>query len=84
MAALIPGSLPPPTRWSSCSQNDLVVGFSTYNLNSCLFNEPGVILGEPVCGNALREEGEVCDCGTPEVSLSIVRLSIGLPRTIII
>ncbi len=65
--AAVSGSTP-PAQWSSCSLEDLNLGFSMYGLDSCLLNEPAVILGEAVCGNGLREEGEVCDCGTAEVS----------------
>ena len=58
---------PPPSLWSSCSQDDLETGFEDLGLNSCLTNEPAVFVGDPVCGNGLKEEGEACDCGSEEV-----------------
>ena len=58
---------PPPSVWSSCSRQDLDDAFNSFGLDHCLKNEPAVILGTPVCGNGLREDGEVCDCGTPDV-----------------
>ncbi len=57
---------PPPTIWSDCSEQDLAVGYSR-NLDSCLSNEPTMTVGEPSCGNGIREGNEICDCGSPEV-----------------
>ena len=62
---------PPPTHWSSCSISDLASGFKYKKLHRCLHNEPEAAAIEPVCGNGYREIGEVCDCGTSEVTISI-------------
>lgn len=57
----------PSQDWSSCSVDDLQAGFNIYGLGSCLSNEPTMTVGDPVCGNGIREAGEVCDCGSPQV-----------------
>ena len=63
-------SFPPATRWSSCSISDLNNGlFGPNNLQRCIGNVPTTTVGDPVCGNGITEEGEVCDCGSPEVNL---------------
>ena len=55
---------PPPTQWSNCSISDLNIGYAN-DLDECLFNEPTMTVGDPVCGNGIREGDEICDCGSP-------------------
>lgn len=61
-------SFPVPAQWSDCSRQDLQDGLDNYYLGRCLTNEPTQTLGEPVCGNGIQEEDEMCDCGTLQVS----------------
>ena len=66
MAAI--SGFPSPTIWSSCSVDDLQDGLNNENLDRCLTNEPTVTVGDPVCGNGIREGDELCDCGSASVS----------------
>ncbi|XP_074838116.1 disintegrin and metalloproteinase domain-containing protein 28 [Carettochelys insculpta] len=56
-----------PRDFSTCSLQE----FQKYILNRtpmCITNIPALqdIIAAPVCGNNFVEEGEECDCGTPE------------------
>ena len=57
----------PPTRWSSCSTSYLNTGLTTTSIGSCLGNVPTMFVGNPVCGNGIREGNETCDCGKVQV-----------------
>ena len=58
--------VPPPSSWSTCSRDQLNDGFTRLNLDRCLCNQPEMTVGDPVCGNGIREGDEVCDCGSPQ------------------
>ncbi|XP_071828117.1 zinc metalloproteinase-disintegrin-like MTP8 isoform X3 [Apostichopus japonicus] len=55
----------PPTNWSSCSQEKYASNLES-GLGACMFNYPKVIFDGPICQNGFIEEGEECDCGSPE------------------
>ncbi|XP_071500820.1 disintegrin and metalloproteinase domain-containing protein 12-like [Diadema antillarum] len=56
---------PPSTMFSSCTRDTLEdVLMKGYGV--CLLDYPKSFYGGPVCGNRFLEEGEECDCGTPE------------------
>lgn len=55
--------------FSSCSLSDFE-NFISNKGAKCLQNKPQMQRGvAAVCGNRRVERGEVCDCGTEEVSL---------------
>ena len=60
MAAV--SSFPPPKKWSSCSTSRLQSALAGER-GRCLENEPTFTVGDPVCGNGIREGDEICDCG---------------------
>ena len=53
--------------WSNCSAAYLQQNLR-FGLKSCLLNipDPSTVYGGPECGNEILEQGEECDCGTPE------------------
>ncbi|XP_054853370.1 zinc metalloproteinase-disintegrin-like NaMP [Eublepharis macularius] len=57
----------PPRDFSSCSFQDFQK-FMMDRTPACVTNVPSPkdIIATPVCGNDFVEEGEECDCGTPE------------------
>lgn len=57
------------SHWSNCSRADLHQGLHNLNLKRCLYDVPEAIIGNPVCGNGIQEDGELCDCGTVDVSI---------------
>lgn len=68
-----------PKIFSRCSQVDLE-SFVAKPQTGCLTNVPDVnrFVGGPVCGNLFVEHGEQCDCGTPQVCLNPLLVSLCL------
>ena len=52
----------PATQFSQCSVDDLNTNLAD-GVGFCIFNEPTVLVTDPVCGNGFVETGEECDCG---------------------
>nr|XP_057917011.1 disintegrin and metalloproteinase domain-containing protein 9 isoform X2 [Doryrhamphus excisus] len=63
MAASASGS----TSFSRCSANDFEA-LVLSGRGACLTNQPSLtdVVDNAECGNGMLEEGEECDCGTPE------------------
>ena len=59
-----------PTLFSSCSVSDLNDLYAR-NGDTCLFNAPSMVVGDPVCGNGIQEDNEACDCGSPDECTNI-------------
>ncbi len=65
-----PLGFPIPVDYTNCSVNDINSIINTGGPNNCLLNlpDPSTILSPAVCGNAILEGDEECDCGTIAVS----------------
>ena len=76
MAAV--SGFPPPEQWSSCSRTNIQTALTRANnrLGRCLENEPISTIGDPVCGNGIREGNEICDCGSPQVRRNELVISL--------
>ncbi len=63
---------PVPVDFSNCSQADISAELSgAFRLDRCLMNQPSTVVTPAVCGNAIIEGDEECDCGTIAVSHAI-------------
>lgn len=65
ICVMTPDTTSNPTKFSSCSRDKMQELFQR-RLGQCLLDLPALVFEGPVCGNKIREKGEVCDCGTPE------------------
>nr|XP_005991939.1 PREDICTED: disintegrin and metalloproteinase domain-containing protein 28 [Latimeria chalumnae] len=56
-----------PKEFSICSLQNFQ-NFIVTKMPQCMRNMPSAedIVADPVCGNNFQEQGEECDCGTPE------------------
>ena len=63
-----------PLSWSSCSMEQFDEVFAQ-GIDFCLHDLPAQIYEGPICGNALLEDGEECDCGTIQVEHHIFKKS---------
>lgn len=60
---------PVSVDFSNCSQADIFAElFGNSRLDRCLLNQPSTVATPAVCGNAIIEGEEECDCGTVLVS----------------
>lgn len=59
----------PPSAFSTCSQ-DYYRAFMINFITTCLDNTPKSQWGDPVCGDGRVQQGEDCDCGQADCSLT--------------
>lgn len=52
-------------KWSSCSIEEKLQKFN-HGFDECLKNKPRQLFRSSYCGNGFVEQGEDCDCGSPE------------------
>ena len=63
-------SIPPATRWSQCSLNQLETSLNN-ELDYCLHNVPETVDDNTAdCGNGIVDQGEECDCGNAPALVS--------------
>lgn len=74
-----------PELFSGCSVDELAE-FMARAQPSCLLKPPASVQtvgAGPLCGNAMLDPGEQCDCGTVEVKPSAQAIGTGCNRLVI-
>ncbi len=67
---------PVAVDFSNCSQAEISAKlYGSLRLNRCLMNQPSSTVTPAVCGNAIIEGNEMCDCGT--IAVSVYRYTVG-------
>ena len=57
-----------PTKFSDCSAK-IIKKVKETGLAPCLYDKPDTVYRGPICGNGIKENGEVCDCGGTQVAV---------------